>query len=101
MVTTTHPPPQGQHEAAASQFQQLLDRQPCHYNVLVQLLGMLRRAGKLQEANKYIAAAEAAAAPGSCGSTAAAGAGPPGGAHATTPAPSEGGLAYCKGLLHK
>jgi hypothetical protein len=81
-----------------SYFQKLLDRQPCHYTVLVQLLSMLRRAGKLKEADKYLAAAEAAAGGAPAGQTAAPAGGMNGAGSAAT---VDGGLAYCKGLLQK
>jgi hypothetical protein len=84
---------QGHHESAVSHFQKLLERRPCHYTVLVQLLSMLRRAGKLKEADKYLAAAEAAAA-GATGSMG----GPAGGGNTSV---ADGGLPYCKGLLQK
>lgn len=91
---------QGHHDSAVSYFQKLLDRKPSHYTVLVQLLGMLRRAGKLKEADKYLAAAEAASgggapagqSPGAPGTGA-----PAGGSNAAV----DGGLAYCRGLLQK
>lgn len=82
-----------------SYFQKLLDRQPNHYAVLVQLLGMLRRAGKLKEADKYLAAAEAATAGGTTGGAKPALAGGAGGG--SIAAAMDGGLSYCKGLLHK
>lgn len=91
---------QGHHEAAVSYFQKLLDRQPNHYTVLVQLLGMLRRAGKLKEADKYLAAAEAATAGGTLGGAKPAPAGGAGGGSSSAVA-VDGGLSYCKGLLHK
>jgi hypothetical protein len=92
-------------------FQQLLDRKPCHYMALVQLLGLLRRAGKLEDAAKFIAAAEAAAG----GQPAAAGAAPrssmlatpanppaapskPAAAASNSKANADAGLQYCKGL---
>jgi hypothetical protein len=79
-------------------FQKLLDRKPSHYTVLVQLLGMLRRAGKLQEADKYMAAAEAAASGGAAAGQAAGATSAPGGSSA---AAVDGGLSYCKGVLQK
>jgi len=81
-----------------SYFQKLLDRNPCHYTVLVQLLGMLRRAGKLKEADKYLAAAEAAVT-GTAGSQGSSGAGD--GPAGSNTAAADGGLSYCKGLLQK
>lgn len=89
---------QGHHDSAVSYFQKLLDRNPCHYTVLVQLLGMLRRAGKLKEADKYIAAAEAAVT-GTAGSQGSPGAGS--GPAGSNTAAADGGLSYCKGLLQK
>lgn len=89
---------QGHNESAVSYFQKLLDRRPCHYTVLVQLLSMLRRAGKLREADKYIAAAEAALGGAAGGQpTASAGNVPSPGSNAA----ADGGLSYCKGLLQK
>lgn len=82
-----------------SYFQKLLDRQPNHYTVLVQLLGMLRRAGKLKEADKYLAAAEAATAGGTPGGARPVPAGQEGGGSSAVAV--DGGLSYCKGLLHK
>lgn len=88
---------QGHHESAVSCFQKLLERKPNHHEVLVQLLGMLRRAGKLKEADKYMAAAESASGTAAAG-PAAAGADGPGGSSA---AAGDGGLSYCKGVLQK
>jgi hypothetical protein len=98
-----HHTAQGQHESAVSYFQGLLERRPCHYTVLVRLLGMLRGAGKLQEGAKYIAAAEAASAPGQA-NTAAGGSSsssPAAGSAGSGAAAADGGLSYCKGLLQK
>jgi hypothetical protein len=81
-----------------SYFQKLLDRKPSHYTVLVQLLGMLRRAGKLKEADKYMAAAEAASGGAAAGQAAGA-ANAPGGS--SSAAAVDGGLSYCKGVLQK
>uniref|UniRef100_A0A383W643 Uncharacterized protein n=1 Tax=Tetradesmus obliquus TaxID=3088 RepID=A0A383W643_TETOB len=106
---------QDNHESAVFYFQQLLDRKPCHYTALVQLLGLLRRAGKLEDGAKFIAAAEAAAG-GQPAPAAAAGGAPrssmlatPTTLSAASPAPAaaagnskanaDAGLQYCKGLL--
>ncbi|KAF6259487.1 intraflagellar transport protein [Scenedesmus sp. NREL 46B-D3] len=103
---------QDNHESAVFYFQQLLDRKPCHYTALVQLLGLLRRAGKLEDAAKFITAAEAAAggqplavggAPRS--SIVAAPANPSAAPTASaasagnSKANADAGLHYCKGLL--
>jgi tetratricopeptide (TPR) repeat protein len=89
---------QGHHESAVAHFQKLLERKPCHYAVLVQLLGMLRRAGKLKEADKYLAAAESAAAGAAVGPLTGSAGGPAGGGNSAV---ADGGLSYCKGLLQK
>lgn len=104
---------QDNHESALFYFQQLLDRKPSHYTALVQLLGLLRRAGKLDEAVKFIAAAEQAAAGGAPGHVSGSSSAPrsepqtPKAPGALAPAPvvsgvggvGDAGLQYCKGLL--
>ncbi|KAF8072682.1 TTC21B [Scenedesmus sp. PABB004] len=77
-------------DAAVFYFSQLLERRPGHHAALAQLLGLLRRAGRLADAPKFIAAAEAAA--GGAGSAAAA----PGDDRGSGDA---AGLSYCRGLL--
>jgi hypothetical protein len=109
-----HLPLQDNHESAVFYFQQLLDRKPCHYTALVQLLGLLRRAGKLEDAAKFITAAEAAAggqpaaaaasgAPRSsmlaAPTTPAAASAAPAATAGSSKANADAGLQYCKGLL--
>lgn len=65
---------------AVFHFQQLLDRKPCHWAALSQLVLLLRKAGRLPEVAKFLTAAEAAA--GRLGA-------------------SEGGLHFCKGLQQR
>jgi len=43
-------------------FQQLLDRNPTHWGALSQLIGLLRRAGRLEDVPKYFTAAETSSA---------------------------------------
>ncbi|GBF90474.1 hypothetical protein Rsub_03470 [Raphidocelis subcapitata] len=69
-------------DSAIFHFAQLLERRPCHYEALAQMMGLLRRAGKLEEADKYLSAAEAAE-----------GAARPGGGGR-----GGGGLPFCRGL---
>lgn len=89
--------------SAVYHFQQMLVHNPCHYPALEQLLGLLRRDGKLSEAAKYIAAAEAAASAGhgvSTGAESSHGASSPAAGKGPGGA-STGGLHYCHGLLHR
>ncbi len=78
-------------ESAVFYFQQLLERKPCHFTALVQMLGLLRRAGRLGEAGKFIAAAEAACTAGAAGSA----------ADSSSTAGGDSGLHFCKGLLNR
>ena len=41
-------------EAAIYHFQQLLEKTPAHFRALVKLLQLLRRAGRLQEASRFL-----------------------------------------------
>ena len=74
---------QEQYDTAIQHFQQILDKQPDQWAALSQLIVLLKRAGKLSEADKYLEAMQAkhphlASAPGvlCVGSSAAVGAGP-------------------------
>lgn len=91
---------QDNHDAALYYLQQLLDKKPCHYTALVQLLGLLRRAGKLSEADKYIKAAESRATGGPQGSTDSSVTNLGGGVKLGGAADG-GGLSYCKGVLQR
>ena len=71
---------QDHYENAVFHFQQLLDRKPCHWTALCQLVMLLRKAGRLPEVAKFLTAAEAAAAKLGF---------------------SEGGLHFCKGLQQR
>ena len=58
---------QDQLDTAIFQYKQLLDQQPTHYEALSHLLGLLRRVGRLHEAQAHLAAAAVAAGPhGGC-----------------------------------
>jgi hypothetical protein len=102
---------QDNHESAVYYLQQLLDRKPCQYTALVKLLGLLRRTGRLSEANKFISSAEAAVT-GAANSTQSTADGlvsnTAKGMHRATAASgkttvagsvADGGLHYCKGLF--
>jgi hypothetical protein len=45
---------QEQYEAAIFQFGQFMDKQPCHWRALSQLMALLRRVGKLTEAERWV-----------------------------------------------
>jgi len=49
-----------EYKDATFYYQSLLDRKPCNYNALAKLIFLLRRAGRLRDAPRYIAAAEKA-----------------------------------------
>ena len=51
--------PQDQLDTAIFQYKQLVDQQPTHYEALSHLLGLLKRVGRLQEAQPHLAAAAA------------------------------------------
>ncbi len=74
------PRPQENYDSAIHHYQQLLERRPAHHTALAQLLQLLRRAGRLEDAPRFITAAETAA-----------------GAKAST----EPGILFCKGLLSR
>lgn len=48
----------GDYEMATFHYQQLLEKKPNNYTALMQLIGLLRGAGKLDEAPKFLANAE-------------------------------------------
>jgi len=66
-------------EAAIFHFQEQLGKQPAHFKALAKLFQLLRRAGRLPEASKYLASA----------------------AKSSPRAALEAGYKYCEGLLHK
>jgi len=72
-----------EHEAASYHFQQLLEKNPTRYDALHKLLQLLRRAGRLSDAPRFIKLSERAYNP--LGTSSGASAYPP-------------GLHYCKGL---
>ncbi|KAL6760145.1 intraflagellar transport protein [Haematococcus lacustris] len=68
-----------QYDTAIYHFQQLVERNPCHWGALSQLVQLLRRAGRLEDVPKYFSAAEAASAK----------------------SVMEAGFHYCKGLYNR
>merc|ERR1719387_899984 len=64
-------------EAAIYHFQQLLEKSPIHYKAMAKHFNLLRRAGRLKEANRFLKQAERAS---SC-------------------ATLEPGYRFCQGLL--
>lgn len=61
-------------------YQALLDKKPCNYNALCKLIFLLRRAGKLKDAPRYIQAAEKAC---------------------TRSPDQEAGLRFCRGTYYR
>ena len=53
-----HPWQKSEWEAAIYHFQQLLEATPAHFKVMVKLLQLLRRAGRLKEASRFLVQAE-------------------------------------------
>merc|ERR1719181_197213 len=66
-------------EAAIYHFQQLLEKTPAHFKAMVKLLQLLRRAGRLKEASKFLKQAE----------------------RSSPRAALEPGFRFCQGLLHR
>jgi len=66
-------------EAAIYHFQQLLEKTPAHFRAMVKLLQLLRRAGRLKEASRFLKQAE----------------------RSSPRAALEPGYRFCQGLLHR
>ena len=66
-------------DSAIFHFTQLLDREPEHYEALARLIDLMRRAGELPSADKFLESAK----------------------KASLSASTEPGLNYCKGLYHR
>ena len=66
-------------EAAIYHFQQLLEKTPAHFRAMVKLLQLLRRAGRLKEASRFLKQAE----------------------RSSPRAALEPGFRFCQGLLHR
>ncbi|CAM9838403.1 unnamed protein product [Chrysoparadoxa australica] len=69
----------GDHQAATSHYQRLLTQRPNHYPALANLIGLMRRAGTLKEAEQYLEMSE----------------------HANQRAVSHAGFHFCKGLFYR
>jgi tetratricopeptide repeat protein 21B len=69
-----------EYKDATFYYQTLLDKKPCNYNALSKLIFLLRRAGRLRDAPRYITAAEKAC---------------------TRSPDQEAGLRYCRGTYNR
>jgi len=69
-----------EYKDATFYYQALLDKKPCNYTALSKLIFLLRRAGRLRDAPRYIAAAEKAC---------------------TRPPDREAGLRFCRGTYYR
>merc|ERR1719387_2488604 len=69
-----------EYKDATFYYQTLLDKKPCNYTALSKLIFLLRRAGRLRDAPRYIAAAEKAC---------------------TRNADREAGLRFCRGAYYR
>merc|ERR1719230_190535 len=69
-----------EYKDATFYYQALLDKKPCNYTALSKLIFLLRRAGRLRDAPRYLQAAEKAC---------------------TRAADREAGLRFCKGVYYR